>query len=319
MASETVVAVFSTLTHAEAAISDLVASGVPASSIEHYAKDESGAGTLGTQTEGTQHHGFWAWLTGQETTNEQHDVYDRSIQSGRTVVTVISDGSNIDHIYTVLERHGPLDLDEQDTATGGGTSVGGAYADTSTTSGLAPTTGLASTSGVASSSGMGATSGMSTGTAPAVPAAPLTTAASGGAEEVIPLSEETLQIGKREVDRGSTRIRRYVVERPVDEQIRLRNETVSVFRRPVTGSTTVGADAFRDHEIVVTETAEEAVVGKTAQVVEEVVVQKGVQERVETVHDTVRREEVEIEGPGGRNVETTTTGGTATPPPILNK
>ncbi len=317
MASETVVAVFSTLTHAEAAISDLVAAGIPASSIEHYAKDESGAGTLGTPTEGTQHHGFWAWLTGQETTQETHDVYDRSIQSGRTVVTVISDGSNIDHIYTVLERHSPLDLDEQDAATGGGTSVGGAYAGTTTTTGLGST------------SGMGATSGMSTGTAPVVAApvvaaAPLTTATSGGAEEVIPLSEETLQVGKREVDRGSTRIRRYVVERPVDEQIRLRNETVSVFRRPVTGTATVGADAFRDHEIVVTETAEEAVVGKTAQVVEEVVVQKGVQERVETVHDTVRREEVEIEGPGGRDVETTTgtaTGTTTatTTPPILNK
>ena len=306
MASETVVAVFSTLTHAEAAISDLVASGIPASSIEHYAKDESGAGTLGTQTEGTtQHHGFWAWLTGQETTTDQHDVYDRSIQSGRTVVTVISDGSNIDHIYTVLERHGPLDLDEQDSATAGGTSVGGAYTGTTVSSGLGATT------------GMGATSGMSTGTVAAVPAAPLATA-TGGTEEVIPLSEETLQVGKREVDRGSTRIRRYVVERPVDEQIRLRNETVSVFRRPVTGSATVGADAFRDHEIVVTETAEEAVVGKTAHVVEEVVVQKGVQERVETVHDTVRREEVEIEGPTGRAVEATTNTTTAAPP-ILNK
>ncbi len=321
MASETVVAVFSTLSHAEAAISDLVASGIPASSIEHYAKDETSAGTLGTPTEGaTQHHGFWAWLTGQETTNDQHDVYDRSIQSGRTVVTVISDGSNIDHIYTVLERHGPLDLDEQDTATAGGTSVGGAYAGTTTTGDLGTTSGQGATSGLSASSGMGATSGMSTGTVAAVPAAPATTAATGDTEEVIPLSEETLQVGKREVDRGSTRIRRYVVERPVDEQIRLRNETVSVFRRPVTGTAAVGADAFRDHEIVVTETAEEAVVGKTAHVVEEVVVQKGVQERVETVHDTVRREEVEIDGPTGRNVEATTgTTTTTAAPPILNK
>ena len=63
MASETVVAVFSTLTHAEAAISDLVASGVPASSIEHYAKEETSAGTLGTSGEGaTQHHGFWFFI-----------------------------------------------------------------------------------------------------------------------------------------------------------------------------------------------------------------------------------------------------------------
>ena len=35
-----------------------------------------------------------------------------------------------------------------------------------------------------------------------------------GSEEVIPLSEEQLEVGKRTVDRGTTRIRRYVVEKP---------------------------------------------------------------------------------------------------------
>ena len=170
MASETVVAVFSTLTHAEAAISDLVASGIPASSIEHYARDEAGAGTVDAQTEGTQHHGFWAWLTGQESTQEQHDVYDRSIQSGRTVVTVISDGSNIDHVYTVLERHGPLDLDEQDATTGGGTSVGGAYAGSTATSDPALAGGVAAAGGLGATSATGAGS-RSSASAPPWPSA----------------------------------------------------------------------------------------------------------------------------------------------------
>ena len=100
------------------------------------------------------------------------------------------------------------------------------------------------------------------------------------------------------MDRGTTRLRRYVVERPVEEQIRLRNETVSVHRRAVTAGDRVSPDAFTDKTIEVRETAEEAVVGKTARVVEEVVVQKGVDERVETVRDTVRREQVEISGAG---------------------
>jgi len=65
----------------------------------------------------------------------------------------------------------------------------------------------------------------------------------------------------------------------------------------VTGTATVGADAFADKSIEMTQTSEEAVVGKTARVVEEVVLQKGSTERVETVRDTVRKEEVEVTGP----------------------
>ena len=44
-----------------------------------------------------------------------------------------------------------------------------------------------------------------------------------------------------------------------------------------------------------TETAEEAVVGKTARVVEEVVVGKTATDRTETVTDTVRRTDVEVD------------------------
>jgi stress response protein YsnF len=64
-----------------------------------------------------------------------------------------------------------------------------------------------------------------------------------------------------------------------------------------------------------TETDEEAVVAKTARVVEEVVVSKDVTERVETIRDTVRRDEVEIEKiPGGKTTTSSTTSATTTPP-----
>ena len=332
MASETIVAVFSNPSQAEAAISDLVASGVPSSSIKHYARDgEAGDSNL-VATEDTTHHrhGFWAWLTGQEnTTDEQHDIYDRSVHSGRTVVTVVSDGTNIDEIYSTLERHEPLDLDDHDTtgATGMGYASGAGVATASAvgqgtpgyaTSGspvIAPTTNVAPGAGT---TGIGTTSTATTGTAQtggtfaSRTATDLDATRTGNTEQVIPLSEETLQVGKREIDRGTTRIRRFTVERPVEEQIRLRDETVSVFRRPVTGATAVGQDAFRDREVVMTESQEEAVVAKSARVVEEVVVQKGVTEHVETVRDTVRHDEVEIEGPAGRSVDTT--GITATTP-----
>ena len=44
-----------------------------------------------------------------------------------------------------------------------------------------------------------------------------------------------------------------------------------------------------------TETDEEAVVAKTARVVEEVVIRKDVTEEAHTVRDTVRRTEIEVE------------------------
>ncbi len=221
---------------------------------------------------------------------------------------MISDGTNIDQIYNVLEAHNPIDLDERHSQY----SETGAYGSDYTATGAATTGVGAAGLGMTGTTGTTATGMAATGTGTTGMAATGTSATGNvgtGTEEVISLSEESLQVGKRAVDRGTTRVRRYVVERPVEEQIRLRNETVSVFRRPVTGTATVGTDAFSDREIVVNETDEEAVVAKSAHVVEEVVVQKGVEERVETVRDTLRKEEVEIDAP------TTGLHGTTTNPP----
>jgi uncharacterized protein (TIGR02271 family) len=121
------------------------------------------------------------------------------------------------------------------------------------------------------------------------------TSAPVGGEEVIPVVEERLRVGKRETAHGRVRIRSYVVETPVQEQVTLREERVEVERRPVDPSVPAGDDAFRQRVIEATETAEEAVVAKEARVVEEVVVRKEAEERTETVRDTVRRTEVEVE------------------------
>ena len=276
MPSETIVAVFDTAAHAEAAISDLVAQGISVNAIEHYAQPVSTAGsTASTAADTSTHRGLWAWLSGEtDTTTTHHAVYDQTVRSGGTVVTVVTDTADADKVYGILESHEPVDLEERDAQY----AAAGAYT---------------SAAPVAATSAAG-----TTGTK---------------AEEVIALSEETLQVGKRAVDRGITRVRRYVVERPVEETIRLRNESVSVFRRPVTAGATIGADAFSDREIVMTETDEEAVVAKSAHVVEEVVVQKGVEEHVETVRDTLRREEVEIDGPTHQAVTGATTGTSRTP------
>jgi uncharacterized protein (TIGR02271 family) len=112
----------------------------------------------------------------------------------------------------------------------------------------------------------------------------------------IPVVEETLQAGTRQVQRGGVRLRTRVVERPVEETVRLRDETVHVERHPVDRpATEADIAAAQERTLEVTETDEEAVTAKQARVVEEVVIGKEVDERTETVRDTVRRTEVEVE------------------------
>jgi uncharacterized protein (TIGR02271 family) len=123
-----------------------------------------------------------------------------------------------------------------------------------------------------------------------------TTRQSTGGEEVLPVVEEELQVGKREVGRGGVRVVSRVSERPVETDVRLREERVNVERRPVSRPLSdADATAFTEDTIELTETAEEPVVAKQARVVEEVVVSKDVTERTETVRDRVRRTDVQIE------------------------
>jgi uncharacterized protein (TIGR02271 family) len=118
-------------------------------------------------------------------------------------------------------------------------------------------------------------------------------------EAVIPVVEEELQVGKRAVQRGGVRVYTRVAERPVEESVRLREEHVTVERRPVDRPVTeADRAAFQEGAIELTETAEQAVVSKQARVVEEVVVGKEATERTETVRDTVRRTDVDVQQVG---------------------
>jgi uncharacterized protein (TIGR02271 family) len=121
-------------------------------------------------------------------------------------------------------------------------------------------------------------------------------ATAGDVETTIPVVEEEVTVGKREVERGRVRIRTYTDERPVEKPVQLREEHVRVDRRPVDRpATEADLRAAADETIEVTEMAEEAVVSKRARVVEEVTVHKDVDEHTETVRETVRRKDVEVD------------------------
>ena len=95
------------------------------------------------------------------------------------------------------------------------------------------------------------------------------------------------------------RIYSHVTEQPVEQEVHLRDERVTVERRPVDRPATErDLAAFQEGTIELTETHEEAIVSKQARVVEEVVIEKDVREHTETVRDTVRRTEVEVESIG---------------------
>jgi len=114
---------------------------------------------------------------------------------------------------------------------------------------------------------------------------------------VVPVVEEQLDVGKREVQRGGVRIFTQTTERPVEESVTLREEHARVERRPVDRPATEAelGSAFQEKSVELRETAEEPVVAKTAHVVEEVDVGKEVSTRTETVRDTVRRRDVDVE------------------------
>jgi uncharacterized protein (TIGR02271 family) len=113
---------------------------------------------------------------------------------------------------------------------------------------------------------------------------------------VIPVIEEELQVGKREVEKGGVRVQSHVTETPVEEHVTLREEHVKVERHPVNRAVTDSdLTNFKEGEIDITTRSEEAVVAKQARVVEEVEVGKQVTEHDETIRDTVRRTDVEVD------------------------
>jgi uncharacterized protein (TIGR02271 family) len=326
--TEHIVAVFKSEAAAAAAEQSLENIGIPRSVIRRYAAAGASpsevvpAGYVETHTiEG----GFWSWLFGEDETTRfgyTHDAYERSAAAGHVVVAASVDDSKIHEAITALEAHDPLGIDE------GSDEV----SESTTASSLAPLPG-ASTTGQDFSTSETVQAGSIGGTVPsgridppATPAAPVTTsetfAPPSGAElpaaaapptattstadtvgmakgeQVIPLAEEQLEIGKRTVDRGTTRIRRYVVEKPVEESLNLRTERVTIERRQPIEGAAPGGGAFEERVVEVRETAEEPVVAKTAHVVEEVVVGREATERTETVKDTVRREDVEVSKDG---------------------
>ena len=115
------------------------------------------------------------------------------------------------------------------------------------------------------------------------------------AEQVVGIGEEVLNIGTRMVPGKTTRVRRVVVESPVQQDVTLHTETVVVERRRPQSN--VGQDVLTEVTIEMTDSSEVPVVSKAVHLVEEVLLRKEVTARTETIRDTVKRDKLEIEEP----------------------
>ena len=275
--TRTVTALFDHRPDAEAAKERLQQSRVEADHIRIH--DKSMAGYDEGHRSTTRDPGMWGSIKNAFLPDEDRHTYEEGVRRGGTLLTADVDDDCVDEAVRILEEANTVDIDDRSnqwrqsgwdyTGDAGNRSAFGGFGSDKTTD----------------RDTLGTT---------------------GEREEVIPIVEENLVVGKRDVARGGVRVRSYVTETPVSEQISLRNERVDVERRSVDQPlSAIDGDAFRERTIDVTATGEEAVVGKTARVVEEVVVSKTAEQHTETVSDTVRRTDVEID----RDTDVETTGG----------
>lgn len=233
--------------------------------------DQGSLGTAGTSAT-YQDRSLWEDIKALFTGDEHH--YEEGLRRGAYLLTARVEDTDVDRAIDILDDDGAVDLDER-TASWRNDGWTDDRRDTD----------AAAHGGTASALAAGGLAGRESRDDLGEPD-----------ETRIPIVEEHLRVGKREVARGGVRVRSYIVEEPVHESVRLREENVTIDRRPVSGDHVADAgDLLRERTIEVIETSEEAVIDKHAEVREEVVIGKTVGERVQQVDDTVRHTEVEVE------------------------
>ena len=121
-------------------------------------------------------------------------------------------------------------------------------------------------------------------------------------DQSIPVIKEELQVGKEEVQTGGIRLRSRMIETPVEKDITLREETVRVNRIPV--DRPASDSDLREGSIEMNETTEVPVVSKEARIVEEVSLKKEVSEKEQTIRDTVKETQIDMEKNDGDSYRT---------------
>ena len=276
----TVVGLFESASEAQAAMHDLVSSKYASHDID--IKSHTDAQRGGDMKDLMQE------LTADGVPASEAQLYVNGVKSGDTIEILRTSDDKAEMALEIMNRHGALDIHDahlvrSQTTTYTGVAVGAATAAAVTT----PKVNVPTTAAAKSVNAQG--------------------------EQVLNVVEEELAVGKRQIQRGGVRVYSRVTEKPVEATVTLREEEVHIERhavnRPVDAAT---MNSLQDRVVEVTTTEEVPVVAKEARIVEEVSVGKVATERTETVHDTVRRTDVEVEQIAGQTTTGTTSTGTTT-------
>lgn len=297
--AQTVVGMFDNSSEAQQAIQALVSAGISRDRID-LSSSNLGSSDSSSHTSSNDHENgitrFFKNLFGDD--DDDADKYSHVASKTQSIVTVHSQSNDeAETAADILDDNGAVDVDEKATQYGysgrgysdaGSTAITtGSFGDTSNTVGAFDTgtsTGLSGTASTAGDFSSDRTSDL-TGSD-----------RSYNDSNKIPIIEENLEVGRREVNTGGVRLRSRIVERPIEESIRLREERVNVERNSVDRpATDADFSNFEERDIEMVERAEVPVVNKQARVVEEVSLNKEVEERSETISDTVRRTEVDVD------------------------
>lgn len=270
---KTLIALYETEDIARSVESDLIAAGISQSDVrvEGGANESQHEGGIG---------GFFNWLFGNDDNHRTDaDLYAESVRRGDWAVIVDCDDSTMStQIESILYRYSPIDVESR-----------GQYFRETGFMAYSPDSPLFTKEQIETDRAQYQSQYGTMNT---------------GEEATLDVVEEEIAVGKRQVERGGVRVRSYVTERPVEASVNLREEHVRVERRVVDRPATEADFMTHNESIEVTEMAEVPVVSKTARVVEEVTVGKEATEHTETIRDTVRRKDVEVEHTDGTTTNT---------------
>ena len=262
MTIQTIVAAYDTGDHATAAVRALKVGGFHDSDISIFDRSRF----AGQNASALREPGVWNHLLGGDLFKHEAQVYGAAIEQGGTVITVRVPESEVAHASGILNVHRPVDVQDR-----------------------AVTSGIASVAHVEA-----AVKQIAAAPLAAVQTVAVTPKAAAIHDEVLRLAEEQLQVGKEMYESGRARVRRFVTEREVEANVSLHEEHAEVLRRAVSQPASLADIDWNDAEIEVVETAERALVSKTARVIEEIELKKVGTDHVETIHEKLRRQQAEF-------------------------
>jgi len=137
----------------------------------------------------------------------------------------------------------------------------------------------------------------STAYAPAAETERTQTATTEQGDIVVPLHQETVTVGKREVDAGSVRLKKIVKTETINQPVELRREEIIIDRSNGTGEGAANkalAKAFTEEETVIPLRREEAVIQKQTVPAGEITVRRQQKTEQQNVQAQVRREDIDV-------------------------